>query len=56
MEEGFETVWKGEKRRELTKYAATKLNTKECRLNCRMDEVNRYLWELKHPAGHVNFI
>jgi cyclic pyranopterin phosphate synthase len=56
MEEGFETIWKGEKRKKLMKYAATKLNVKECRVNCRMDEVNRYLWELKNPAGHVNFI
>ena len=27
-----------------------------CRINCRMDACNEYLWELKHPSGHVNFI
>ena len=27
-----------------------------CRTNCRMDACNEYLWKLKHPNGHVNFI
>lgn len=56
MKDGFENVWKGEKRRELLKYVAEELDTTNCRRNCRMDEVNRYLWELKNPSGHVNFI
>jgi cyclic pyranopterin phosphate synthase len=56
MEEGFEKIWTGDKRKELTEFVDTKLDTEECRVNCRMDEVNRYLWELKNPAGHVNFI
>jgi len=25
-------------------------------VGCRMDEINRYLWELKHPHPHVNFV
>ena len=29
---------------------------RNCRINCRMDACNRYLWELKHPREHVNFI
>lgn len=28
----------------------------DCRINCRMEACNRYLWELKHPSKHVNFI
>lgn len=27
-----------------------------CRYGCRMDECNRYLWELRNPNKHVNFI
>ncbi|GAG67738.1 unnamed protein product [marine sediment metagenome] len=28
----------------------------KCRDVCRMDLINRYLWELKNPQEHVNFI
>jgi MoaA/NifB/PqqE/SkfB family radical SAM enzyme len=27
-----------------------------CRYGCRMDECNRYLWELRNPSKHKNFI
>lgn len=55
-EKTFEAIWKGEKRKEAMKHAAEGLDITQCRRNCRMDEVNRYLWELKHPSLHVNFI
>ena len=32
------------------------LNVHKCMSNCRNDAVNRFLWELKHPPEHVNFI
>lgn len=28
----------------------------DCHVACRMDAVNAYLWELRHPSAHVNFI
>jgi MoaA/NifB/PqqE/SkfB family radical SAM enzyme len=28
----------------------------ECRVNCRMNRVNEYLWRLKNPDAHDNFI
>jgi radical SAM protein with 4Fe4S-binding SPASM domain len=56
MDDGFEKVWKSEKRKALMAYVAEKLDTEECRVNCRMDEVNGYLWELKNLPEHVNFI
>lgn len=52
----FKDIWENRKHKELVRWAAEELNTDKCRLNCRMDEVNRYLWELKNPSGHVNFI
>jgi radical SAM protein with 4Fe4S-binding SPASM domain len=51
----FKAIWEGEKRRKSLKYVAG-MDCARCRVNCRMDEVNRYLWELKHPGEHVNFI
>lgn len=41
---------------DLLKWAEEKLDTRECRVNCRMDAINRYLWELKHIPEHANFI
>lgn len=52
----FQEIWLGARRKKVNRMAEKKLNIKECRLNCRMDEINRYLWELKNPSEHVNFI
>ena len=55
-EQTFEEIWEGKKRQEIIK----KLNgldiNKVCREACRLDEINKYLNELKHPGEHVNFI
>lgn len=52
----FKEIWESKKHEGLMHWAKEKLNTDKCRVNCRMDEVNRYLWDLAHPAAHVNFI
>ncbi|MBM3245882.1 MAG: radical SAM protein [Candidatus Omnitrophica bacterium] len=52
----FKDIWESRKRKELVCWASDRLDTRACRVNCRMDEINRYLWELKHPPAHVNFI
>lgn len=52
----FKEIWESKRRIKLLRWAERKLETDNCRVNCRMDEVNRYLWELKHPSEHVNFI
>jgi wyosine [tRNA(Phe)-imidazoG37] synthetase (radical SAM superfamily) len=54
-EQTFSQIWHGERRQESLKLVAT-IDPQLCRLNCRMDEINRYLWELTHPGLHVNFI
>ncbi len=55
-ENTFAEIWNGEKRMESLQFVDECLDVLSCRINCRMDEINRYLWELKHPPKHVNFI
>ena len=52
----FQEIWKGEKRKRSLEFVNEDLDICNCRVNCRMDEINRYLWELKNPPAHANFI
>ena len=51
----FKEIWEGEKRKKHWKFIP-KFDIGQCRENCRMDEVNRYLEKLSNPPGHINFI
>jgi len=51
----FLEIWKGKERKVVLDRVA-RLDVKDCMKNCRLDEVNRYLWALKNPSSHVNFI
>ena len=54
-EQSFKSIWNGRQRKASLEYVK-KMSTKNCRINCRMDEINRYLWDLKNLPEHVNFI
>lgn len=56
FENKFDDIWKGEKREQSMKWFANSFDIKACKLNCRMDKINAYLWELSNPQEHVNFI
>jgi radical SAM protein with 4Fe4S-binding SPASM domain len=56
FEESFQDIWNGERRRRSLDFVAAEMDVEGCRMNCRMDEINCYLWELTHPSVHVNFI
>lgn len=51
----FSEIWEGERRKEVVKMVA-EMGVEKCREVCRLDEINRYLWKLKNPPEHVNFI
>ena len=55
-ERSFKDIWEGEERQNSLRWVEEKLDVSRCRVNCRMDEINRYLWDLKSPPEHVNFI
>ncbi len=55
-EQSFEEIWEGTRRQEIL-HQLHKLDiNKVCREACRLDEINRYLDDLKNPGEHVNFI
>lgn len=55
-EESFVDIWEGNHRKEIVEYFMNMDLEKNCRELCRLDEMNRYLNELKNPGEHVNFI
>lgn len=55
-EGSFADIWEGERRKEIINYFMQMDLEKNCRELCRLDEMNRYLEELKCPGKHVNFI
>lgn len=55
-EESFVKIWESEHRQKIVDYFMNMDLRKNCRELCRLDEMNRYLNELKHPGEHVNFI
>lgn len=55
-EQTFEQIWEGDRREKIVKKLNSLDINKVCREACRLDEMNKYLDELKHPGEHVNFI
>ncbi len=55
-ESSFKEIWECKQRAASVNWVKNTHTVDECRVNCRMDEINRYLWELKNPPEHVNFI
>lgn len=53
----FKDIWQGDLRKENFEYVRDQLDISECRKNCRMDEANIYLNNIKlQSVPHINFI
>ncbi|QWT46226.1 radical SAM protein [Azospira inquinata] len=56
-QQDFQSIWEGPKRQANFAFVRQELDIHQCRVNCRMDEVNRYLDKLvRGTVPHVNFI
>lgn len=52
----FKTIMNSPRRKAIIGMASSRLDVTKCRQVCRLDKINSYLWELKNPNAHVNFI
>lgn len=55
-EQSFSEIWRSEKTKKIRDLFDETFIKNNCRKTCRLDEINKYLYELKHPSAHVNFI
>jgi len=49
-------IWNSPRRKQVLDFIHNEMDVHDCRDICRMDECNRYLWRLKHPWPHDNFV
>jgi GTP 3',8-cyclase len=52
----FSSVWNSRRKTRIMNDLRDRWNVKLCRQGCRLDEINRYLHDLRQPCSHVNFI
>ena len=55
-EHTFKHIWQSEKRRQNWHFVRETLDIHECRVNCRMNSVNKYLTEYREMTFDKNFI
>jgi MoaA/NifB/PqqE/SkfB family radical SAM enzyme len=57
MDQSFKEIVFGDRYVEVMKKVRSEVDVhKECGINCRQNEINEFLWMLKNPPEHVNFI
>ncbi|MBD3264493.1 MAG: radical SAM protein [Candidatus Omnitrophica bacterium] len=52
----FAKIWEGNRRKRIMRKIENSWDIRGCRRACRLDSINRYLWEFKNPGPHINFI
>lgn len=57
FEKSFKEIWKSKQKRDSVDYINNCIEKNSCQPNCRHHQINKYLWEIKHPSiSHINFI
>lgn len=56
-DQSFDQIWASEKRIKHAEFVMNELDINECRVNCRMDQINRYLDGIVNKSiEHMNFV
>ena len=55
-EDTFMEIWESDRAKSIMETFAGEFLKTHCRKACRLDEMNKYLHELRHPGAHVNFV
>jgi radical SAM protein with 4Fe4S-binding SPASM domain len=55
-QESLKDIWAGSRRKAVLAFIENEMSIAECRDICRMDECNKYLWRLRCPWPHDDFI
>jgi len=57
LEKGFDEILESKRYWDIVEKVKTTIDVhRECYANCRTNEINEFLWKIKHPVPHVNFI
>ncbi len=57
VEQSFKDIVFGDRYREVMEMVRDSVNVHmQCGIGCRQNELNEFLWDLKNPPGHVNFV
>ena len=52
----FRDILNSKRRKDILTRITNNLDVARCRKICRLDKINSYLWDLKKPTLHINFI
>ncbi len=55
-EKPFPEIWTSARKKEVIRRVEETLDVHKCMTFCRHHQINKYLWNLRHPPDHVNFI
>jgi len=56
FEKSLQEIWNSSKKRDAINYINNDIDKKRCQPSCRHHHINNYLWDLKNPGDHINFI
>jgi MoaA/NifB/PqqE/SkfB family radical SAM enzyme len=56
VKESFRKIWESDRYWDVVRRVAETIDVSKCYSNCRTNCINEYVWMLRHPPEHVNFI